>query len=177
MNWVLEGVSISGDPRQSFQTDGQMYLFSTLRPIKPADGGSLRLATLDEDWLNALVFLVIVAAGLAIIRLPLSRKLGALALLVALVVLAGVFWPIFSKQVLDGVFASALFLVFVAWLAYHIMIAPPQWKITVVRSGVEKPESPAESPFATAEVVQPGESPPSADAPPADNQEGGRSNG
>jgi hypothetical protein len=153
-----------------------MYLFSTLRPDKPP-AGSLRLSSMDENWLHALVFLAIVALGLAIIRLPLSRKLGALALLVAVVVLAGVFLPILSKQVLDGVFASALFLVFVAWLAYHVMIAPPQWKITVVRNGVEKPPEPPkdkpaeESPFATAEVVPPGET------PPASHPEGGRSDG
>jgi hypothetical protein len=183
INWVTQGVALSGAPPASFETDGQMYLFSTLRPVKPADGGALRLATLDEDWLNALVFLVIVAAGLAVIRLTLSRKLGVLALLVALVVLAGVFWPIFSKQVLDGVFASALFLVFVAWLAYHVMIAPPQWKITVVRNGIEKPaeptkyEQPAASPFAAAEVAQTGEPPPPGEAPSAEQQEGGRSNG
>ncbi len=78
VNWVIEGVSLSGAPPTSFETDGQMYLFSTLRPEKPPEG-SLRLATIDEDWLNALVFLVVVAAGLAIIRLPLSSKLGVLA--------------------------------------------------------------------------------------------------
>ena len=183
IHWVTEGVTLAGSPPASFETDGQMYLFSTLRPAKPADGGSLRLSMLDEDWLNALVFAAVVLAGLAIIRLPLSSKLGALVLLVALVVLGGVFWPIFSQQVLDGVFASALFLVFVAWLAYHVMIAPPQWKITVVRGGVEKtpeaPTPPVESPFAAAEVLPSGESPPppSGEAPPASSQEGGRSDG
>ncbi len=73
-------------------------------------------------------------------------------------------------------FASALFLVFIAWLAYHVMIAPPQWKITVVRNGVEQPAPPpvVESPFA--EVAKAGESPPG-DVPPASGPEGGRSNG
>lgn len=179
VNWVTGGVSLTGAPPTSFETDGQMYLFSTLRPEKPPTG-SLKLSTLDEDWLNAFVFLAIVAAGLALIRLPLTSKLGMLAFFVALVVLAGVFWPIFSKQILDGVFASAVFLVFIAWLAYHVMIAPPQWKLTVVRTPEEKPAEPApasqESPFAAAEVVLSGESPPN-EPPAAPRQQGGHSNG
>jgi hypothetical protein len=125
-----------------------------------------------------------VAVGLLMIRMPLGSKLGVLALLVALVVLSGVFLPIFSKQVLDGVFASAVFLVFVAWLAYHVMIAPPQWKLTVARQPVTEPvaaepvKTSAESPFAAAEVSSSGESPPpAAEAPPANQEEGGRHEG
>jgi hypothetical protein len=73
-----------------------------------------------------------------------------------------------------------VFLVFIAWLAYHVMIAPPQWKLTVVRPEAEKPveppPAPQESPFASAEVVPSGESPPN-EPPAAPSQEGGRSDG
>jgi hypothetical protein len=112
--WVREGVNASTPARDDFQIDGTMYLYSTLRPESPPNG-TLALTIMDARWLQALVFLVIFLTGLLLVPARCRVKSLAVGSLIAIVILLGVFSPIFAMQILNGILGLAIFLVFVLW--------------------------------------------------------------
>jgi hypothetical protein len=116
---------MAGDPSDSFQTDGQLYLFSTLRPEPPPDG-VLKLVTMDDDWLNGLVFAVVVLAGVLLLRAKATTRLLAIGALIVALVLAGVFLPTFALQLLDGVSLAAVLLVLLGWLVMYLAWTRPR---------------------------------------------------
>ena len=137
---VCQGVELAGDPLKSFQTDGDLYIFSTLRPEKlPA--GSLHLKKMGETRLHAAVFVLIVIAGLLL--LPTDRSIRALAVggLIVALVLCGVFAPTFSMQVLNGTLALAIFIVLVIWVVGYFVRKRPggQGRVPPVEPAPEMP--------------------------------------
>lgn len=135
VNWVTEGID-AGNPREQFQTDGRFYLFSTLRPAPPP-AGALRLVTLNERWLSALVFVGVALVGLALVRFRLSLRLLALAGFAVLLMMLGVFLPTFARQIFDWVLFAAVLLVLALWLAVYLLRERP------LRRVVDEPTSPA----------------------------------
>ncbi len=117
LQWITEG---TGQHASSvpFATDGQMYLFSTLRPAEP-ETGALRLTTLREEWVHGLVMALVVVGGVVLI--PWGARVRVLAIaLAALAWMAGaVFAPMLARQVADGV-ATALGLVLILWLTAFV---------------------------------------------------------
>jgi hypothetical protein len=114
LNWVREDINLSGAAANDFQTDGTLYLYSTLRPDAPP-AGSLLLTIMDARWLQALMFLVVFLVGLLLIPARCRMKTLAVGLLITILVLLGVFYPIFAMQILNGVLFLAIFLVLVLW--------------------------------------------------------------
>jgi hypothetical protein len=161
--WVQEGGSrqpASG----GFATDGQMYLFSTLRPAS-TDEGALLLWRVNEDWLKGSVLAVVVLAGLALTRARLSRKAVALAALAIALVLCGVFWPILARQLAGATFFAAVSVVLVAWAAYYAIRAG---RAARAKEGRSSP--PMSRPLASPDVSQaPDAAGPLADAVVADD--------
>jgi hypothetical protein len=120
---IVEGLNVP-NPFRDFATDGTKYTFSTLRPAAPPDG-TLRLVAIDYRVFNGLVFLLVVAVGLAVIRRPLSHKVNALAALFTALVIIGVFLPTLSRQLLGGALLSALLVVLAAFV---VMYAASGWR-------------------------------------------------
>jgi len=125
VEWVRQGLKIEGGAEQNFQTDGRQYLFSTLRPEEPPDG-SLRLVAMDADYLAILVFVVILAVGIALLFAPWTTRCIAVGAFIALMVLLGVFAPTFAPQVADGVMAAAVSIVAVIWLLWYLLWTRPR---------------------------------------------------
>jgi len=121
IEWVREGIDVSGSPGDTFQTDGRMYLFSTLRP-----SDSLRLVAMDEDWLNVIVFVFVALAGLALLRNRAEIRWLAMGAFLVFLVLAGVFFPTFSRQIIDGNLISAVFIVLVVWFVQYLAWVRPR---------------------------------------------------
>jgi len=115
--WVIEGLNVS-NPFQDFATDGRLHTFSTLQPAEPP-AGSLRLVAVHKHALHAVVFVLVLAIGLLVIRRPLPQKLAIVALFVMLLLACGVFAPTFARQVLDGALLTAILIVAAAWLAWQ----------------------------------------------------------
>lgn len=169
----VQGDLTPGNPAEDFATDGEPYLFSTLRPASPPEG-SLRLKTIDGRWLSGLVFIATVLLGLLLLpaRLP-ARALAVGAAVIALV-LAGVFLPIFSMQILNGVLLSAIFVVAVMWIAGAVARCscrkPCKPEVASRDHGVDlskyQPEPPVTEPSA----------PDADESPKPDDAEGGQSN-
>ena len=125
VSWVTDGVSMAGNPVETFQTDGRLYLFSTLRPAAPPEG-ALTLVTMDEDWLSGIIFAVVILGGLVLLRTKVPTRLLVIGALVAALVLAGVFLPTFALQLIDGVSLSALFIVLLGWLVMYLAWTRPR---------------------------------------------------
>jgi hypothetical protein len=120
VSWVREGVSVVDDPASSFPVDGQPYLYSTLRP-ESGDAGSLRLTTFNNSLLEFLVFAVVIAIGLALLRRPLAERGFVWALLVILLLLLGVFAPTFTLQILNDGLWFAIALTVLIWCCWFLL--------------------------------------------------------
>lgn len=162
------GTAAAASPAVSekFQTDGRLYLYSTLRP-EAGPKGELKTTTIDRRWLHALVFGVTMLLGLVLLPFRLPSRVATIGVAVVVLVLAGVFLPTFSMQILSDAFFLAIFLVALVWLiafAVHYREAWAQFASKAAKCSRAKV-----TPIVPAEVADA----PKADAPKADVQEGG----
>ena len=159
VNWVREGVSISGNPADTFPVDGQPYVYSTLRP-EPGEAGSLRLVTINGKWLNALIFVGLVGLGIALVRRPIADRATALAAVVIALLLIGVFLPTFSTQLMYGGLWLAVVLTAIVWLVVFVRDRSRQRRAMAAvpaESPSAPPGSPPDSPTVSGPTSQEGE--------------------
>ena len=124
ISWVAEGVGSADHPIETFPTDGQMHLFSTLKPL-PSPDGDLKLVTLNEDLLNILVFVVVVVGGLTMMRRGAGVGVLAVGALLTVLILLGVFFPTFSRQIMGAPLMWAIVTIAVLWLVrYYGWVRP-----------------------------------------------------
>jgi hypothetical protein len=136
------------------------------------------MKTIDNRLLNGLVFVGTVLLGLLLLPTRLFARVLAVGAAVIALVLAGVFIPTFSMQILNGVLFSAVFVVAVMWAVGFAASIHKNWKsmpfgpVPVSEHGVDlakyQPELPVLDPPAAASMPS--------DAPKPDGQEGGQSN-
>jgi len=179
VQWVIQDLPVTGNPAETFQTAGELYVFSGLRPAPPPDG-SLRMTTIDETWLNVLLFGSLAVVGLALLRVRLTGQLMAVAGIVIALILSGVFLPTFSLQVFDAELFAALFAVAVLWAAWHVIRWQPwrRWSLPFAAAAMTvaggaasdaSAASTAASPFAAApEASEPRSESSPAEQPPAE---------
>ncbi len=116
VQWVTEGFDVA-DPFDSFATDGRLHVFST---VHPAPDSALRMFALRQNVLSGISFVIVLLIGTALIRQPLTWKSSAIALLIGLLLLAGVFAPMLARQVLDGAFFTSVLIVALLWSAWYL---------------------------------------------------------
>lgn len=121
LDWVREGFDTSGSPE--FATDGNLYVFSTLRP--PADA-ALRLSAMRRVVLNGFILAVIVGLGVALLARPLGERLMFLVALLAALIASAVFLPTLTVQLLNIVLASSVVLVLALWLTVSLIRTVPR---------------------------------------------------
>jgi hypothetical protein len=182
--WVREGTATAANPAaEAFPTDGKLYVFSTLRPAAPPDG-SLRTTSMSGNWLSAIIFIVVVLGGLLLLPAGLGGRALAVGAGIVLLVLAGVFCPTLSMQLLNGVLVAALVIVLVLWSVSYLAWKQPgelarrraapqaesaQWD--KIASGLAKQEAAGTPP-----VESPPPASPAPEEPPKPAKEGGPSN-
>jgi len=159
INKLSEGIACQNNLVDGLQTDGRLYVYSTLQPAA-GQAGALRLTAFNENGFHALVFVIIAIAGVALISHPAGDRLLALGIYIIGLVLIGVFMPTFSTQLMDGAFWFAMFLVLLMWAV---------WFLARVR-----PRRVTPAPIAP-EVVAVAAEPPPAASPPNSEQSGDRS--
>ena len=120
VNWVLEDLSLESNPLSDFQTQGELYTFSTLRPTSPPDG-SLRLTVFRDDALHAMVFFAVAVPGVVLVTLPLWVRLFSVGLVTIGLVSSGIFLPTFSLQTFDWSLVVAFVLVLAVWLLMFLL--------------------------------------------------------
>ncbi len=137
VSWVEEGTGPAGSAAGgSFLPDGRRYVFSTLRP---AAGGALQLSLLSDRGLNAIVFLLVIFGGLLLLPAGLGRRALAIGAGIIALVLAGVFYPTFSAQIVNGVLAAAVFIVLVVWSVAYLAWMRPAALARQRATAAEKP--------------------------------------
>ena len=137
-------------PSGSFQTDGQLYVFSTLRPAAGADG-ALSLVTMKSFWFQVLLFLSVAVLGGVMLVRSIGEKFVALAAMVIALILIGVFLPTFSQHVFEGVLLWALSIVLIVWAVWFVAHDMP-----IRRAALALTQSP---------ISPPPEPPPNQDSP------------
>ena len=115
-SWVTEGIDVAASP--PFQRDGTLYVFSSLKPLPPP-AGSLRMATVNDKLLAGIVFGVLAAFALLLLRSPLRSKVAAVAALLIAVVLCGVLAPSLAQQLVGLPSLAGLAIVAIAWTAWY----------------------------------------------------------
>jgi hypothetical protein len=156
IQWVTEGLDVT-DPAAGFGTDGRLHTFSTFQPAASPGDSSLRLTAVNDRGLRAALFMLVLVVGVALIRQPLVQKFAAVVLLAALMLLAGVFAPLFARQVLDPALLSALLLVaalWSIWYAVRFSQAAWNWRARRVPSPAMAGADVTGSPFADAPAVE-----------------------
>jgi hypothetical protein len=174
----------SASAADDFQTDGLLYLYSTLRPVDGPDG-SLEMTLIGKNQLRWLVFGITVLLGLLLLPARFAARVVVVGVAVIGLVLAGVFLPTFSVQILDGVLLAAIFIVAVLWMIVGVMRCRCCCVPAAKPAGVPFADVPPNAPAAAAVEPPAAESPaaelPAAPASPveppkSENQEGGQSN-
>lgn len=138
VSWAKEGVAVASSI--DFQTDGVMYLYSTLKPVDPPDG-SLKLQALNDRWFAAGVIGLLLVLGAALLRASFQVKVIAVALIAAIVFATGIFAPTFATQLMNapGIIGSTL--VGILWVTQGILGAVSR----LPRGAPKSAEGPARS--------------------------------
>ncbi len=124
LDWVRDQSGSSTQTGDTFQTDGRFYLFSALNPTA-SGGGALRLTVWSDRWFNVLVFGVVMALGIALMKFGTGVRTTAVGTLVILLILSGVFMPTFSRQMLGDALILAMTIVLILWaIEYVVWIRP-----------------------------------------------------
>ncbi len=164
VHWVREGVEAPGNPEDTFQTDGRLYVFSALRPQAPPDG-SLVLVSIRETWLSILVFAVILVGGIVLVPFRSRVRWLVVGAFVVLMVLLGVFVPTFTWQVVDGVMISAVFIVLVIWLLWYLVRTRPRDPLVQARKEARLAAARARVEAARRAAAPPAQAPPAGEKP------------
>jgi hypothetical protein len=159
LSWVCRPVA----QPESFQTDGELYVFSALGP-PPAPAGALRLSTVHQNWLYFGITALVLCGGLLLVPAPAAGRALAVGGLIVLVVLAGVFLPLLAYQVLNGVFVAAVFVVLVVWITRfwlrRLARGPVRFKavedVAAAEAGSGPPPAPPAGPGPEAPPAAPG---------------------
>ncbi len=196
IQWVTEGSPAAYNSIQTFPTGkSHLHVYSALRPPKAPDG-SLQLSTMNRNLFQGLVILAVALVGLPLFRRSLRSQIILLLLIVAGVLLIGVFIPELARTLLSGasaVFPVAIGIVIVVWLIGHA--SRLQWTraaTAVAASAVAASPFGSDTASSTTPAVAAAETivvSPSDEAPPPENKpatdvdhtdersEGGRDNG
>jgi len=132
LGWVREGLNIPAGPGDAFQTDGRLYVFSTLRPTATGDA-TLRITAMNENWLSAIVFGVIVVIGLALWRSSAAKRCTVGGAFVVLLILSGVFLPTFLRQIFGGTLMAAVAIVLIVWELHYLVWIRPRDPVVIAR--------------------------------------------
>jgi hypothetical protein len=139
---LLDWVAPKQNPGESFPTDGRLYVFSALRPAPPPDG-SLRLVTVDADWLSLCVIGAVVLVGLVLVPCRAGKRVLVVGAFVVASVICGVFYPILMWQVCDRPTAAACLVVLVVWAVWYLVWTRPR---AIARRGARPSDQPPPGP-------------------------------
>jgi hypothetical protein len=180
VQWVQEGVPGFSSRADDFQTDGQLIMYSTLRPTG-GKAGELAMTMIDDRVLNILVFGIAVLLGIVLLPARLPVRAVVVGAIVIGFVLAGVFLPTFALQILRGTLVAAVVVVAVMWIV-AFLACHSKCRTTTSLPAANVHEAGVD--LSQYQPDQPLPAPPAPPAPPAspteppksEGQEGGQSN-
>jgi len=117
-NWVKEGVATN--PTTDFQTDGVMYLYSTLHP-ETGVAGALKLVAIDGNVWTGSVLIGLLVLGFVFLFRSVQAKVVLVAAFAAILIAIGAFSPTFASQMLSSSALVGGLLVLVLWVTREIL--------------------------------------------------------
>jgi len=117
-NWVKEGVATN--PTTDFQTDGVMYLYSTLHP-ETGVAGALKLVAIDGNVWTGSVLIGLLVLGFVFLFRSVQAKVVLVAAFAAILIAIGAFSPTFASQMLGSSALVGGLLVLVLWVTREIL--------------------------------------------------------
>ncbi len=118
--WIAEGVNMDQETLQNFTTDGRHLLFSAVRPLGGADS-ALRITIASERGLKAVLLILVLALGLALLPARYPARAIAVGNIIVLVVLMSVFLPTLARAVVNNGTVAAVAVVLVIWWIQHAL--------------------------------------------------------
>ena len=112
---LRDGVPMESSRSGEFFTEGELLLFSSVRPVDPPDGG-LKLVTFPRDQFRLLVIAAVAIVGLLLMPFGAQTKWFIAGFLAVGVALLTVFQPLAAMQVIDAPFFAAAGGVAILWL-------------------------------------------------------------
>lgn len=171
-DWVAES---AGRP-EAFSTDGQLFVFSTLRPESPVDDG-LRLLTIRRWYVDTAALIVAVVLGLLLLPMKCARRACVVGVLAIALVFCAIYWPLAVWNLCDLTLVLPLLIVAGLWGIQFLVWTLPrclrEWhnarpgKVPAAKAAPASEPAPDEP--ATAESAE--------EAGDQDEAEGGRDNG
>ena len=112
VEWVCQDNNDALGAAKTFHVNGTPLIFSTLRPGAQTN---VRLWRVEHETFNAWLFGAVLLAGVVLVLTSLPHRVLAVAALVVVLVLLGVFWPTLAVHVLGGPLFSAAAIVLLLW--------------------------------------------------------------
>ncbi|WP_425615612.1 hypothetical protein NA78x_005541 [Anatilimnocola sp. NA78] len=122
LNQIRASVAGCDTLGRDFRTDGNLYLFSALRPSKD---DTLGLVTLNKTFLQFLLFGIVALVGILLTARPVGDRLWYLAALVVAIVLVAVLMPTTARAVINETLAAAIGLVLLVWIVRFLAWSLP----------------------------------------------------
>ncbi len=180
--WVSEGLSVDQGALASFATDGRHLLYSTLRP-PPGEAGALAVRAVRAAVLQAVVIVLGLAAGLALLPAGLVRRAQAIGAAAVAVLLLAVFAPSLTRALVTNAAVAAALIVVIVWALWYLAVTRPRDPLVRERrrrrEEARRREAEARGARAAAAAAAPPPVPPAPPGPPAEggNQDAGKDNG
>ncbi|OQC13588.1 MAG: hypothetical protein BWX73_02258 [Lentisphaerae bacterium ADurb.Bin082] len=128
VGWLLQGASANptvADHLNSFVTDGQPLLYSTLHP--PAgQAGALRLRLWSAWQCKAILIIAILAVGVLLARATVFHQALSLAFAISGLALLAVFLPSLAVSLVSNAAAAAALIVLLGWGFLWFRRRPPK---------------------------------------------------
>ncbi|MHB8897792.1 MAG: hypothetical protein ACYC6Y_03490 [Thermoguttaceae bacterium] len=115
LGWVAESAALP----ETFATDGQLFVFSALRPESPASDG-LRLYCLHRGYVETTAVIVTLVLGLLLLPMGFRRRVFVLGILAVGLVFAAIYRPLAVWNVCDMTLVLPLLIVAVIWFVHLV---------------------------------------------------------
>lgn len=110
LSWVSESVPAP----DSFTTDGQLFVFSTLQPGDPVDD-TLHLLPLHRGYVDTAILVLTVVLGLLLLPMGFSRRLCVMGILAIALVFSAIYWPLAVWNLCDLTLILPLLIIAGLW--------------------------------------------------------------
>ena len=110
LGWVSESIPV----QDTFSTDGQLFVFSSLQPRSPEEDG-LRLRRVHRSYVNTAAMIATVAVGLLLLPMGFRRRVCVVGLLAIAIVFCAVYWPLAIWNLCDKTLVLPLLMVAGLW--------------------------------------------------------------
>ena len=110
LGWVSESVPVP----DSYTTDGQLFVFSTLQPGAPLDD-ELRLLRLHRSYVDTATLVLALILGLLLLPMGFGRRICTVGTLVIALLFSSIYWPLAVWNLCDRTLVLPLLIVAALW--------------------------------------------------------------